>query len=144
MTESNQTKLNARDLAISPKMSMEICRRIRNRDLKYAQNLMEDVIKMKRPLRVTRFNRDLGHKKGNGPGRYPINAAKEFLNLLKSVKKNAENKGLNADNLIISFAKADKGGGRYRYGRKGKRRMKNTLVSLTVTEKEPNNIKEKK
>jgi len=132
--ESNQAALNAKDVTISTKMSVELCGYIKNKKLKDAQKFLDRLVNMKSALPIKRFRRDLSHKKGMGAGRYPIKVGKEFLNLLNSVQKNAENKGLNTDNLIISYAKADRAEARHRSTRKGRTRMKNTHVSLVVTE----------
>lgn len=139
-TDANEAIARGRDLPISSKMSMEICDNIRYKKIDSAINLLEDVIEMKRPIIIRRFNWDLGHKPGYGPGRYPINAVKVFIQLLKLAKANAENKGLNADKLVISFAKADFGQRRGHHGRhRGK--MKSTHVEIHVKEME---ITEKK
>lgn len=139
-TDANEAIARGSDLPISSKMSMEICDNIRYKKIDSAIGLLEDVIEMKRPVVIRRFNWDLGHKPGYGPGRYPINAAKVFIQLLKLAKANAENKGLNADKLVISFAKADFGQRRGHHGRhRGK--MKSTHVEIHVKEME---ITEKK
>ena len=133
--KKNIATLNGKSLQISTKMSVEICNLIRGRSIPYATRLMQDVVDMRRPIPIKRFNADLAHKPGMASGRYPVNAAKVFLKLLNSVEANAENKGLNVNSLIISFAKADKGEARWRYGRKGETKMKNTHVQLCVEEK---------
>ncbi|MBS3152344.1 50S ribosomal protein L22 [Candidatus Woesearchaeota archaeon] len=131
----NTASLNVKGLPISTKMSVEICNLIRNKSLLSARRILQDVVTMKRPIPIRRFNADLAHKPGMAAGRYPISASKVFLGLLDSVEANAENKGLNVNNLLVVFAKADKGDARRRYGRKGGVKMKNTHVSLVVEEK---------
>lgn len=133
-TNINVASLNAKDLQISTKMSIEICSLIRNKNLSKARNMLRDVVDMKRAIPIKRFNADLGHKPGIGIGRYPISASKVFLKLLDSVESNAENKGLNVNNLVITHAKADKAEARSRPGRKGRAKMKNTHVELKVQE----------
>ena len=140
MAESNNcATLYGKSLTISTKMSVEICDLIRNKPVAKARRLLQDAIDMKRPLPLKRFIADLGHKPGLGPARYPISACNGFLKLFDSIESNAENKGLNVNNLVIVFAKADKAEARWRYGRKGKTKMKNTHVKLTVEEKNLNN-----
>lgn len=138
----NEAVARARSMAISPKMSMEVCDNIRGRRLEKAIALLEDVLKMKRPIVVRRFNRDLGHKAGYGPGRYPMKTANIFISLLNLAKANAENKGLNSENLVINFAKADFAERRQHQGRhRGK--MKSAHVEIHVKEME-NEVKEEK
>lgn len=134
-TDANTAIARGRDLPISSKMSMEICNNIRYKKIDSALGLLDEVIEMKKPIVIRRFNWDLGHKPGYGPGRYPINAVKAFIQLLKLAKANAENKGLNADKLVVSFAKADFGQRRGHHGRhRGK--MKSTHVEIHVKEME--------
>ncbi len=103
--------------------------------LEKAKRVLQDVVSMKRALPIKRFDFDLGHKPGMAAGRYPINAGKEFLNLLNSLESNAQNLGLNVNNLVITHAKADWAERRPRYGRKGGVRAKNTHVQLKAEEK---------
>ncbi len=133
--KTNTAVVNAKSVPISTKMSVEICSAVKGKNLVQARRILHDVLNMKRALPIKRFNADLGHKPGMASGRYPINASKAFLNLLDSVEANAQNKGLNVNDLIIVHAKADKGEARWHFGRKGRAKMKNTHVSLIVEEK---------
>lgn len=140
-TNPNEAIAKATSLPVSTKMSCEICRSIRGKPLAKAIAHMEAVLNFKRPVEVKKFNWDLGHKPGSGPARYPVNAAKAFLDLLNLVKANAENKGFNSDKLIINFAKANFGPHRWHYGRQRRTRMKDTNIEIRVKEME--NIKTK-
>ncbi len=133
-TTPTTATLCARDLPISRKMAIEICREIRLLPLAKAERLLNDVVTMKRALRVRRFDFDLSHKAGLGPARFPISAASTFIHLLHSVKANAEQKGLHPEKLIISVAKADQGPRRYHSGRQLRTKMKSTHVELHVQE----------
>ncbi len=136
MTESiNTASLKVKSLPISTKMSVEICNLIRDRPLSKSRRLLQDVVDMRRAIPIKRFNADLGHKPGMAAGRFPVIASKTFLKLFDSVEANAENKGLNVNNLVVTFAKADKGEARWRSGRKGRTKMKNTHVQLVVEER---------
>ena len=139
--KTNTAVLNAKALPVSTKFSIEICNLIRNKPLSRARRLLQDAVDMKRPLQLRRHNADLGHKPGLGPARYPIKASEMFLKLLSSVESNAEDKGLNVNNLIIIHAKADKADARWRFGRKGRTKMKNTHVELKVEERNLREIK---
>ena len=78
----NKASLHAKGLTISTKMSVELCNSIRNKPLAKAKMIVNDMVEMKRAIKVRRFNADLGHKAGLGPGRYPIKAGKIFLKML--------------------------------------------------------------
>jgi len=125
-----------RDLAISTKQSVEICNFLRNKKLDKAKLLLNEVIIKKRAIPFKRYNRDMGHKPGIGAGRYPIKACKEIIRILNSVEANAENKGLDIKNLLIFDICANKGVGQWHYGRKRRRRMKRTHISIQVRELE--------
>ena len=101
--------VNAYALPISTKQSVEIASFLRNRKVSQAKTLLSEVIAMKMAVPFKRYNRDVGHKPGIAAGRYPIKASKEFLNLLNTLEANAEFKGLDSKNLIISTIKANKG-----------------------------------
>jgi len=134
--KTNTAEVYGKSLPISTKISAEICGAIRNRQLSMAKNFLNEIALMKRPLALKKFNRERPHKRGNiAAGRYPVKTAKEFLGLLNSLESNAENKGLDVNSLVISFAKADKAERRWRTGRKGRMKMKNTHVRITVEER---------
>ncbi len=137
MTEKNNfAEVYGKSLAISPKFSMIICDNIRNKYLMSARRILEDVVSMKRALVFRKFNKDLCHKPGLPAARYPIKASKVFLKLLDSAESNANNKGLNASNLFVCYAKADKAETRSRFGRKGRVNMKSSHIKIRVEERE--------
>jgi len=126
-----------RNVPISHKFAREIGKEIKGKKLEKAKRYLEEVIEMKRPVPITRYNSDLAHKPGVGPGRYPVNTAKEILDLLNSVEKNAQNKGLDVKNLYIVSFLVMKGSKFFRPRRRdmaGQRR-KNTHISVVVEER---------
>lgn len=95
---------------ISWKDSVEVARFIKGMKSAKAKAFLQDVIKLKRAVPLKKFNDNRGHKPGKlGPGRYPINVSKIFLALLESAESNAEAKGLDAKNLVVKYAFANKG-----------------------------------
>jgi len=122
-------------LAISLKQSVEICSAIRNKPLEKAKQLLTDVTTGKTPIAYTRFNKDVGHKTGMGPGRYPVKAAGEFLKLLQSAESNAQFKGLNTAHLIVQHALAQNASRPFHAGRKRRRRMKRAHIQIVIAEK---------
>ena len=138
--KENMAKAYGRDMAISTKQSVEVCDTIRGMDLKKAQLLLDKVISKERAIKMKRFNRDTAHKKGIGPGKYPVKTAKAILRLLNSVEANAQNKGLSTKNLVIRHIVANKASRPWHYGRQRRRKMKRTHVEVVVEEK----TKEKK
>ncbi|AFL94829.1 50S ribosomal protein L22 [Thermococcus cleftensis] len=104
-------RASGRDLRISPKHSVELLREIRGMMLNDALRYLDDVINLRRPVPMRRFNDSQGHKpgKGFGPGRYPVKVAKAVKKVLLNAKNNAEQKGLDPDRLRIIHAAAHRG-----------------------------------
>ncbi|MBI1969717.1 50S ribosomal protein L22 [Candidatus Woesearchaeota archaeon] len=125
-----------RDLSISTKQSIEICNYLRKRKLQDAKQILEDVIQLKRAIPFKRFTERAGHKPGSmGSGKYPIKASKTLLKLLQSVEANAQQKGLNTANLVITHINAHGAGKAWHYGRRMRREMKRTHVEIVVEER---------
>ncbi len=104
--QQKETEAKARgvNLSVSRKHCMEIGRFIKGDSVEKAKEKLERVIEKDLAVPYTRYNSDLAHRKGGkGPGRYPINASKEVLKLLKSAEQNAiNNQGMAQDRLYIS------------------------------------------
>ena len=127
----------AENVSISTKQSVEITSFIRGKELEKAKRLLQEVLEQKRAIPFKRYNKDMGHKPGKiAAGRYPKKATTEIIKLLDTVQANADNKGLDKNNLLISEIKADKGAQQWHYGRLRRRRMKNTHLFVKVVEKE--------
>lgn len=131
-------------LGISTKHTIEICSLLRSKELSYAKELLRNAIEKKQAIPFTRFNSDVGHKPGIGPGRYPEKASTEILNLLECVEANAQFKGLNTSELIIEHICAHKAGKAMRYGRQRGRTAKRTHIEVMVKESAKKKTVEKK
>jgi large subunit ribosomal protein L22 len=104
-------KAIGRELHISPKASVEICREIRGMMVEDAAQYLEDVKLLKRPVRYRRYIKQIGHRKGEkfGPGRYPIKAADAILDVIRNAQHNAEYKGLDSENMKITHISTHRG-----------------------------------
>lgn len=103
---------SGRELNISPKHSREICHAIKGMLVSRAIDYLEDVVAMKKSVPFRRYHKKVGHRsdlKGWDVGRYPQKAAGEILRVLKSLEKNAENKELEVDRLLLFHAAAQRG-----------------------------------
>ena len=98
-----------RDLPVSLKDSVNLCRALRGMKLEDAKDFLEDVIKRERPVPYFRYLDSISHRKGMGPGRYPVKEAKYILKVLENAEANAENKELDTENLYIMHIAAHKG-----------------------------------
>jgi ribosomal protein L22 len=110
---------------ISTKHSVAICRMIRRKSITRALEMLELV--MQKKLAVPMIGAEIPHRKrsliphtSGGSGRFPMNATKEFIGLVKQLKANCEVNGI--ENPQITIAMANLGSRPYRReGRKGKR-----------------------
>ena len=133
--EAHEAYCCAKNLPVSTKASVEICSFIRGKELEKAKKLLQQVIDKKIAVPYKRYNRDVGHKPGKiAAGRYPEKACKEILRLLNLVQANAENKGLDRENLIITEIMANRGYQQAHYGRKRSRKFKRTHFDIFVKE----------
>ena len=141
-TNEHIAKVIGRDLPISTKQSIEISNRLRGRTLQSSQALLKRVIAKSEAIPFTRFNRDMGHRPGKmAAGRYPEKAAKAFANLLNSVESNAQNKGLDTENLVIKTIISNKASQPFKFGRRRRIRAKRTHIEIVVEELERKVVK---
>ncbi len=96
--------VRARDVSISTKHAMAICKFIKHKKIDYSIRFLEDVMEMKKAVPM---KGEIPHRKGIGTGRYPIKASDVFIKLLKNLKANANFHNVDASKLVIE-AKADR------------------------------------
>lgn len=133
--QENSAKAVGISLPISTKQSVEICRFIRNKSLEKAKTMLANVIVKKTAVPFKRYKMDVGHRRGKiAAGRYPMKASKQILDLLNSVETNAQFKGLNTSNLVITHICAHLASTPPHYGRR-RRKTKRTHVEVVVEEK---------
>ncbi len=133
-----------RSLPISTKKSIEICNFIRHMNVTKAKEVLEAVIVKKVAIPFKRFNMDMGHKTGIGPGRYPIKTSQEILDLLKSAESNAISNEMNKDNLVISHISAQMASAPWHAGRQRRRKAKRTHIEVVVEESKQDKAKQSK
>ncbi len=135
-------KSYGRDLPLSLKDSVNICHAIKGMRLDDAKNFLEDVIKKKRAVPYFRYLDSVSHRRGIGPGKYPIKEAKHILKILENAEANAENKELDTDNLYIMHVAAHKGRMYKRYvpraqGRSVEIRRETVNIEVILEERVP-------
>lgn len=105
----NSARAIGRELSVSPKHSIVICRHIKGWPLERAKQFLADVIELKAAVPDTRYGSS-GHRRGKlGPGRYPQKAARQILKVLEGAEANAEYKGLVTDDMYIAHSAAHRG-----------------------------------
>ncbi|MEK6846765.1 MAG: uL22 family ribosomal protein [Nanoarchaeota archaeon] len=90
-------------LHISKRHGMYLCSFIKGKSIDSAIDDMEKVILLKKAIP---FKGEIPHRKGKGmmSGRYPTNAAKIFIPILKSLRGNATVNGMDLSKTIIASA----------------------------------------
>ncbi|MFB6180863.1 MAG: 50S ribosomal protein L22 [Candidatus Nanohalobium sp.] len=107
-TETHQAKAFGKNMPISWKDATEIGRFIDGDRVEKAVGKLEKVIEKDLAVPYTKFDSDVGHRKGSGDsGRYPVKAAEHVLKVLEEAEANAEHEGLNpgaleVENIIIN------------------------------------------
>jgi large subunit ribosomal protein L22 len=134
-TEEHQAKAVGKNMRVSYKETTEIGRFIKGDSIEKAENKLERVIEKELPVPMTKFNSDAGHKSGGGPGKYPVKAAKEMLVKLQSAVSNAENEGLNVDQLEVQNVISNQGPKMRTPKRHRGREKKTSHVTIIVGEK---------
>ncbi|KXB01048.1 hypothetical protein AKJ41_02950 [candidate division MSBL1 archaeon SCGC-AAA259O05] len=111
VNEEECAKAMGKELHVSPKDSVEICKEIKDMYLEDAQEYLEAVVRKEKSVPYSRHDKKKAHRKGAGQdsGGYPVKAANAILDVLENVEANAEYKGLVLENLRIIHASAKKG-----------------------------------
>lgn len=143
--EKKKVEIKAKEFAvvngfsqrISTKYSFKICKMIKGKTLDNAIAELELVVLKKKA--VPMHNLEVPHRKGPmAGGRFPVTAAKAFIDLLKQLKANAIVNQV--ENPVITVAMANQASRPYRRaGQQGKR----THVFLEVRDKTKLMVKKK-
>lgn len=119
-------------LNVSPKHAMEVCNAIRGMKVARAEAFLTNVIDGKEFVEFKRFNKQIPHRTGGKPGRWPKKASDRILKIVKNAVNNAEQKGMDAEKLKIVHAAAHKGPVYQRRASKG--RMKTSNIETVHVE----------
>ncbi|HLC92536.1 MAG TPA: 50S ribosomal protein L22 [archaeon] len=129
---------------VSLKYSVEIISNIKGQRVEKALAWLGRIASMKDFLPLRMYNKKVGHRKGEAQhfsksGRYPIRCVNAFIELLNTVKANADYKGLDSENLLITHMFASQGFSRMSYQSQGRisgkaRKSKSTHIEVIVRE----------
>jgi large subunit ribosomal protein L22 len=97
------------EIPMSPKKTYEVLNAIRGLRVDRAETFLEEVVALRTAVPFRRYNQEVAHKKGIGPGRYPKKVAKNVLQLLRNARENAEYEGLDTDRLFVKVAASGRG-----------------------------------
>ena len=111
---------NGFSMKISPKQCKYVCRVVKGKSPEAAVARLQAVIDEKRPIPMAGL--EVGHKKGKGlaGGKFPKNACKGVMEIIKQAAANAIVAGI--ENPVVAIARSDRASAPYRKaGRKAKR-----------------------
>ncbi|MBM3281835.1 MAG: 50S ribosomal protein L22 [Candidatus Diapherotrites archaeon] len=130
--------------AASVKYSLEISRMIKGKSLDESVKFLNDVASQKTFLPLRTYHKKVPHRKGQAivgtkSGRYPQRTCKVWLNILNTVRANADVKGLDVKKLQIVHANATHGFQRIRNQAQGRisgksRKSKSAHIEVIVRE----------
>ncbi|MFQ6127629.1 MAG: 50S ribosomal protein L22 [Thermoplasmata archaeon] len=107
--EEDIAKAIGKELPISTKKSVEVCRALRGMNVEDAKELLEEVIEKKRVIPYRKYRRTVSHKKGGVAGGYPVRVAKAILKVLEDAQSNAEMNELDPEAMRIEVIAAHRG-----------------------------------
>jgi large subunit ribosomal protein L22 len=131
-------EVNSKSLPVSTKTAKYICTFIKGKKIDKAIENLEAVIAKKKAIPM---KGEIPHRKGKiMSGRFPKNAAQEFIIILKGLKGNSLVNGL--EEPVISEAVANMAS--RPFGRGGRHKKKRTHVKLVARELKKNKKEKKK
>jgi len=142
--KESMCKVAGRHLPLSRKTCSEIASYIKNKKVERAINLLTQVAEAKTPVPFRKYMHDVPHRRGPmAAGRFPKKASLEVIRLLKELKSNAADVGINEEGLIIKHAAAHRAHSTVRAGRKRGRTRKMCHFEIVGVESEKKQKKEK-
>lgn len=146
--KENEARALLLNCPVSRKFGNEMARFIKGMSYAKAMAYIEAVIEKKRYLPLARFKGNVGHRPGIErkikSGRYPKKLAIYFKKALELAKKNAENKGLDSEDLIIAGCVVNTGVRRITIQPGGRRRLRRTKSAhIEVLLRQKHKLKEK-
>lgn len=132
LDEKKTAKAAGVSLDMSFKHAKMVCNLIRGMNAEDAVEVLEGIIKQEIAVPYTEYFRDLSHKTGVGPARFPVKTTKAILEILKSAMANAQHKGLAASELFIKHIAAHTAAKPWHAGRHARRKMKRAHLELIL------------
>ena len=147
--KENEARALLLNCPISQKFSSELGMYIKGKPYSKVIAYLDDIIELKRHVPLPRFNDDVGHRPGKEgnvkSGRYPVKVATYFKKALALAKSNAENKGLDGEDLAVVGVVANPGTRRPTIQPGGRRRLRYTKsVHLEILVRQRHKLKPKK
>lgn len=131
VVKKTEAVARGQDLGISKKHCMAILEFIRGRSINEAIMILERVLKKRQAVPFRGY--EIPHRKGKGisEGRYPRNASREMIRILKSLQANASTFNVDLDKAVLS-GKVNDASRPFKRG--GSQRFKRVHVEVWVKE----------
>ncbi|MFH1711286.1 MAG: hypothetical protein ABH840_03170 [Nanoarchaeota archaeon] len=128
IVKKDKAIVNGKSLGISKKHSMAICDYIRGKEI---EEMMIELMKVVSLKKAIPMKGEIPHRKGKiMSGRYPVNASKVFIKLLKTLNANCSVNGLENPRIVVAIANDAS----RPFKRGGSMRFKRTNVYLEARE----------
>lgn len=138
IVKKEEVNVNGKNIPVSTKHSMAICKFIKGKEIQKAIEYLEKVVVGKKAIPM---KGEIPHRKGKMmSGRFPKNASIEFVRLLKSVEANARNNDILNPIVTEAFANI----GARPFGRFGRTRKKRSHITIKCREKKEKSEKQNK
>ncbi len=131
----NTAKAKKRRETVSPKKTIETCRAVKEMKAKKAIEYLEKVIKKEEYIPYKRYNKKTPHRKKGTPGGYPKKSAEKVKETIQNALNNAENQGLETENMKIVHSAAKKSGS-VRKPRRNQRARSTNLTDIEIVIKQ--------
>lgn len=143
--KKTEARVNIKNAPVSTKYARDICRFIKNKQIEKAINDLDQVLVYKKaiPMRGGFGHQKSAKKFASGSGKYPMNAAKYFISLLKSLSANASVNGLENPVIVEAFGNVGQQP-RARFGRWERKRTHMIIVAKSKNQIKKINNKDKK
>ena len=129
IVKKDKAIVNGKSLGISKKHSMAICDYIRGKEI---EEMMIELMKVVNLKKAIPMKGEIPHRKGKiMSGRYPVNASKVFIKLLRTLNANCSVNGLENPRIVVAIANDAS----RPFKRGGSMRFKRTNVYLEAREK---------
>jgi len=106
----NTAKAKKRREAVSPKKTMETCRAIKEMKAEKAIEYLDKVIRGEEHVPYTTHKKKSPHQKNGTPGGYPKKSAEKVKETIQNALNNAEQEGLDTENMKVIHSAAKKTG----------------------------------
>lgn len=141
---SKTAKAMMKNKPVSLKYSLEVISNIKGKTVKKSLAFLNRILNKEEFLPLRTYKKKVAHRKGDSKGmstigRYPIRTIKAFIELLETVRANADYKGLDSDNLLITHMFASQGFQRASFQSQGRiagKRRKRKSVHLEIVVQE--------